>query len=81
MNNDDLPKGMDIKLSQGIQLSMLVLDMYKCMYIDSSSEDSLLNPLAEIVNQPKKDDVDVCIIIIRPIYIHISSISLVLPDY
>ena len=53
----DLPKAMDVKQSKGIQLSMLVLNMYSCMSTNNNMAD--INPLAEIVNPLQHQDVHV----------------------
>ncbi|XP_067936897.1 E3 ubiquitin-protein ligase rnf213-alpha-like [Watersipora subatra] len=50
MRTDGLPKEMDVKQSKGINLSMLILNLYSCLGGAGPKAD--LNPLAEIVNQP-----------------------------
>lgn len=45
-----LPVEMDVNTAQGINLSMLVLNLLSCMCNNQQTSD--LNPLAELINQP-----------------------------
>lgn len=66
---DTLPKEMDVRQSKGINLSMLVLNMYSCL--GGRDDKGQLHPLAEIVNQPANAAVCVTCLYINRKYFNV----------
>jgi len=50
LQDNQLPREMDVKQSKGINLSMLVLNLYSCLCSGGVMAD--LYPLSEIISQP-----------------------------
>ena len=56
LHDRGLPVEMDVRQSKGINLTMLVLNMFSCVGGEAKAD---LAPLAEIVNQPLQAAVSV----------------------